>query len=421
MQSKPGQSLFLQTRLRLLAGFLGVLFLILTVFAVAVFTFFEWSLSERFDRQLAAFARAVLSSVDIEEGRLDFRGMPRVSTGGSDTEVQWFDPGGGLLRQMGALANVLPPLIDLPADGSFSSQTGLRIWTQPVHDPITARRIGYLRVARSLASIESNRRQLLSGLLAGIPVTLALSALGGWGLTGLVIKPVESSFARLEQFTADASHELRSPLMAIQSNCAVALKYPEGIRPGDRQKFLLIEDATRQLITLVQELLMLARAREGGTVQPVALIELVASVVAEYTPQAQERGVKLEYHASEYASPQVVGKPVQLHCLVGNLLENAIKYTPAGGRVDVTLSLNSQAAILEVEDTGIGIAPDDLPHVFERFWQADRSRHYRQGSGLGLAIAHGIASAHGGRVTVESTVDRGSRFCVTLPGRDTRI
>ncbi|MBC8120580.1 MAG: HAMP domain-containing histidine kinase [Gemmatimonadaceae bacterium] len=414
--------MFLQTRLRLLASFLGVLCLILTVFAVAVFTFFEWSLSERFDRQLATFARAVLSSVDIEEGRLDFRGMPRVSPGGlSDTEVQWFDPGGGLLRQMGALADILPPLKDLPTDGTFSSQTGLRIWTQPVHDPVGGGRIGYLRVARSLASIESNRRQLLSGLLAGIPVTLALSALGGWGLTGLVIRPVESSFARLEQFTADASHELRSPLMAIQSNCAVALKYPEGIRPGDRQKFLLVEDATRQLVTLVQELLMLARAREVGTVQAVALTNLVASVVAEYTPQAQERGLKLECHTAEHTNPQVVGKPVQLRCLVGNLLENAIKYTPAGGRVDVTLSLKGQSVILEVEDTGIGIAPDDLPHVFERFWQADHSRHYRQGSGLGLAIAYGIASAHGGRVTVESVLDRGSRFRVSLPGRDTEI
>ncbi|UFP96750.1 sensor histidine kinase [Gloeobacter morelensis] len=412
-------SLFTRTRLQLLAGFLGVLAAILLLFCAGVGGFFRLALAQRFDQQLAAFAHAALSTIDIEEGEFDFRSAPQVSSQPlpTDTEVQWFDPEGRLLREVGALPGIASQLAERPTTGRFENLPGpLRAWVEPVRAP-GGTLAGYLRVTRSFEAMEGSFGQLLWGLAAGIPAVLLVSAAGGWWLTGLVIRPVEDTLRRLEQFAADASHELRNPLMAIQSNCAVALKYPEQMRPGDRQKFLRIEDATRQLLTLVQELLMLARTGEGiAAPEPVDLAHLAQELVAEYRPRACECDLQLNLAIEPSPSSwQVSGKAVQLRCLCVNLIENAVKFTPEGGRIDVRLCRTSREVLVQVSDTGVGIAPTDLPHVFDRFWRADRSRHRQGGSGLGLAIARGIAEAHGGTLEARSIPEHGSTFTVRLP------
>lgn len=404
--------------MRFLAAFLGVLAAVLLVFAFSIGFYFKYALIEKFDRQLVAFARAALISIDIEEGQFDFRGGLTVPTPSLpvDTEVQWFDPEGRLLRQVGTLTTISAVL----HRGGFGSDGEKRIWTEPVSDARTGKQVGYLQVTRSLESVESTLQQLWLGLLAGIPVALALSAVGGWWFTGLVIRPIADNFRRLEQFTADASHELRNPLMAIQSNCAVALKYADGQRPGDRQKFLLIEDATRQLHDFTQDLLMLARAGEDTAPrQAVNFAQLSAEVVAGYAHQADQRSLTLDYKGPPSADGSewlVAGKPAQLRCLLSNLLDNALKFTPAGGQVTVTLERQKKMVVLTVADTGIGITATELPHIFDRFWQADRARHHQGGSGLGLAIARSIAHDHRGSLEVASEPGRGSRFKVVLPG-----
>lgn len=414
MHKRP---LFTRTRLQLLVGFLGVLTVVLVVFSTGAGLFFKLSLNDRYDRQLTAFAHAALSSIDIEGGRFDFRSGPLPSGQplSSDTAVQWFDPVGRLLRATGRLPGLGERLDRKPGRGGFQDGPGLRSWVEPVYAP-GGRRVGFLRVIRSLDAIEAPFQQLLWGLATAIPAALALSALGGWWLTGLVIQPVEDTFERLEQFTADAGHELRNPLMAIQTNCAVALKYAEAMRPGDRQKFLLIEDASRQLIDLVQELLKLARAHERPVdPQSVDMAALTRTLIEEYRPQSEDLGLALGIDCPQSHACLVVGKPVQLRCLLANLIENALKFTPGGGEISVVLAPAGAAVCIQVRDSGPGIAPEDLPHVFDRFWQADRARSRRQGTGLGLAIARSIVEAHGGTLAVTSTPDQGSTFEVRLP------
>lgn len=413
------QPLFQLTRRRLQAGFLGVLAGVLVVFAAGISLFFEHALRERFDRQLVDFAHTAVASVDIEGGRFDFRSTPRPSdTAAADTLVQWFDWRGSPLRTLGAAGP--GELTDGPPEaGRFQNWAGgWRSWCEAVYEPRSGNLVGYLRVVRPLGAIEENRRQLLWVLAAAIPAALLLSAAGGWWLTDLVIQPVEDTFRRLEQFTGDAGHELRSPLTAIMTNSAVALKYPEGMRPGDKQKFLLIEDASRQLLNLVQELLMLARSSNSGgqDARPVALAELTRASMAEFTPRAASQGLTLDYReAADGSNLWVRGKAEQLRCVLVNLLENAFKFTPPGGTITVSLARQEKRAWLTVADTGIGIAPADLPYIFDRFWQADRARRNRDGSGLGLAIARSIVEAHGGTISVESAPDRGSHFAVRLP------
>jgi two-component system, OmpR family, manganese sensing sensor histidine kinase len=403
--------LFRRTRLRLLASFLGILAVVLCIFALGVERFFVHNLYQRFDAQLLSYARTALASVDIENGQFDLHDHPVPI---AETQLQWFDATGQLLHQSAPFTTNLGIL---PQVGRFEALgKNLRAWVEPVQDPPTQQLVGYVRVIRSLEGVEIEHLSLVWGLLGGIPSALFVSAWGGWWLTGLLIRPLEESYARLEQFTGDASHELRNPLMAIATNCAVALKYPEGMRPGDQKKFLLIEDAVRQLLALVQELLMLARADQKPTgISSVELESLVAEVVTGFTATADRQNIRLHYEPSGSADWRVLGKEVQLRALVTNLVDNALKFTPAGGDVWVKLSQQGSSTHLTVEDTGSGIAEQDLPHVFERFWQAEPSRHRRGGTGLGLAIARGIAESHGGILRAESQLARGSRFVLQLP------
>jgi signal transduction histidine kinase len=168
---------------------------------------------------------------------------------------------------------------------------------------------------------------------------------------------------------------------------------------------------------LVEDLLTLARADSGQAElarEFIYLDALVDDVAAGMHRLAVGRGVSIETRLGRDVA--IVGDPAQLRQLLLNLLGNAVKYTPAGGRVRVTLAGNAGWACLEVADTGIGIASEDLPHVFDRFYRADKARTRAEGgTGLGLAIARWCAEAHGGRIAVQSHLGQGSVFTVTLP------
>lgn len=329
--------------------------------------------------------------------------------------------------------------------------------------------VGLLQVARSLQEMENTLASLQLLLLAGIGASVLLSVLVGWALARAALAPIEQvtqaakeigdrrdfsrrvvypgptdevgrlaatfnvmlgrlqatyaelqgAYGRIEEtlaaqrrFVADASHELRTPLTTIRGNAAL-LRQVE-MSPIDQEASLVqILDEAERMSRLVQELLTLARADAGQDLasEPVELGPLVREVYRQATVMASGSG-GADVRLAEVAEVTVLGDRDHLKQLLLILVENSLKFTPAG-EVRIGVSVEAGEARLVVSDTGVGIAPDDLPHIFERFYRADQARG-SSGTGLGLAIARWITEQHRGKIEVASEPGRGSAFLVRL-------
>ncbi len=316
-----------------------------------------------------------------------------------------------------------------------------------------------LVVAQPTDAIDSALAALRNTLLLAVPLTLILSAGGGLFLIRRALRPVdrmiatahaieetdlarrvpvqsrdelgrlgrtlnsmfdrlEQAFERQRQFTDDASHELRTPLSVIEAEVTLALRR-ERSQEEYRDVLATISEETNSMHRLVDQLLMLARGevvdRATLAKEPVDLEAVVHEVVAALGPLAQEQNITL---STETSSLQIEADPVRIRRLVVNLVGNAIRYTEPGGSVVLSIADAGGDVVLRVEDTGIGIAPEHLQAVFDRFVRLDSSRHRgneEKGSGLGLAICEQIVELHGGSIDVASTPGQGSTFTVRLP------
>ena len=228
---------------------------------------------------------------------------------------------------------------------------------------------------------------------------------------------IETAFARVTQFTADASHELRTPIALMRTEAEVALRRT---RDADayREALQHILKETERTGTLIEDLLALARTESGSApleLQPVEVNELLRESVAEWqrVPAAKDHQISLHILQTEKA--WVLADESALRRVVAILLDNAVKYTPAPGQIDVFLERHGQRAVVSVSDSGIGIPADEQQKIFERFYRVDKARSRALGgAGLGLAIARWLVERHGGSITVESAGDKGSRFSVEL-------
>lgn len=271
------------------------------------------------------------------------------------------------------------------------------------------------RITSEVAAITDGRslhRRLAGEDRAGAEISALVETLNA------MIARLEGSFMGLRRFTADASHELKTPLAVLRADVERAMS--ETTAPADR--LVALEEAlheTTRMADLVESLLTLARADEGRFDihrEPVNLNALAQDVYETALILGEAAGVAVTFPFTDDVVIQ--GDRTRLRQLFLNLVTNAIKYTPPGGRVDIGLGRHATTATFAVRDTGIGIAAADVPHVFERFWRADRVRSRlseRGGFGLGLSIAQWIAQAHGGTLTVTSRLNRGSLFTVTFP------
>jgi heavy metal sensor kinase len=327
------------------------------------------------------------------------------------------------------------------------SMPGLPLSTQP----------GTLIIARSTKQIDRALHGLVRTLAIAVPLALALAAGGGIFLARRALKPVdkiaqtaqkigesdlsqrinmntkdelgrlaatlnemigrlEKAFQRQKQFTSDASHELRTPLAVIEAESTLALRKER--RPSDYQQSLeTVSREARQMSSLINQLLTLARAdaqKEQWNFAEVDLGKLISNLSTDVEVLCQEKG--LSFQLGETQDLVVKGDKARLRELFMNLLDNAIRYTPAPGTVAISLRREEQMAVVAITDTGIGIPAEDIPLIFERFYRVDKSRSRSEGgSGLGLAICRHIAEAHGGKIEVESRVGGGSTFSVWLP------
>jgi OmpR-family two-component system manganese-sensing sensor histidine kinase len=210
---------------------------------------------------------------------------------------------------------------------------------------------------------------------------------------------------------------LRAPLTALAGTASVAVREAPELSPRTRLRLDDIATFAQQMRRLIDDLLILARADQSMEHELflVDIDEVMANLTTRFAQRAAEQNVRLEYSGPSHL--EVYGNPDQLERIVANLVENAIRYTPAGGAVDVTWTADQRRMLITVRDTGVGIDPQFIERVFDRFWRADGSRRAESGSGLGLAIARALARRHGGDLSLTSELYGGSTFTVSLPRR----
>ena len=229
-----------------------------------------------------------------------------------------------------------------------------------------------------------------------------------------VLQRLDTAIQRIRQFTADASHELRTPVALIRATAELALR-SEREPEYYRASLSTIESEATRMTDLTESLLVLARTDSNSVEMPLGPVDLnriITEVAALSRPAAETRGLTL--NAMPVGGPAtVLANEAGIRRLLFILLDNAFKHTPSGGTVTLSTKLAEGKVTISVCDSGEGISSEDLPHIFERFYRADRSRS-SNGAGLGLSIAQMIADLHGSKIEVESTVGSGSCFCLSL-------
>ena len=286
---------------------------------------------------------------------------------------------------------------------------------------------GYLQVSRSLQDFDNYLRIVALILLLGLPLAIALIGVSAWILTGLAMKPVAKSYHQIQQFTADAAHELRTPLAAIIATIESTLMMSTLTEKEARNTLEIVGRQNQRLSTLVADLLMLSRLDWGLSTTSTAslkkeiicLNDLINDLVEEVAYLAVSSDVSLTPEIRVDYSLKIMGKTEQIYRLLFNLVVNGIQYTPAGGQVKIILEQHHKFAVIQVKDTGIGIDNKELPYIFERFYRIDKARsRERGGSGLGLSIVKALVLAHHGTIQVRSTIGQGSLFIIHLPITD---
>jgi heavy metal sensor kinase len=327
--------------------------------------------------------------------------------------------------QVGGLEYTVVLMAPLAAADAELAQVRAVLLTAGPAALLLAAALAYALACKALAPVEALRRS--ADAVTAERLDRRLSAanpddeLGRLTHTiNAMIARLERSFAEVRRFTADASHELRTPLTVLRSEVEVALG--KDLTAAEHRRLLggLLEELGR-MSRLTDQLLTLSR-RDAGVehfaTAPLDLCALVAGVAEALGPLAESRRVRLEWDA---AGPAVVaGDGALLRLVFINLVDNALKYTPEGGEVRVRVEERDGASVVTVGDTGIGIPPEHLPHVFDRFYRVDKARSRAEGgTGLGLSIAQSIVKAHGGTITIHSPAGRGTVCTVTLPRAST--
>jgi signal transduction histidine kinase len=326
--------------------------------------------------------------------------------------LQWFNVDGRMVSQIGSISLSAP--FTTKEDFQEQDHPHALLMTVPVVE--RQKLMGYLRAAISLEDFDRYRKHLLFAMFFGVTLFLVFSTVGVIWLVRQSLRRLQETIDKLKQFTADASHELRSPLMAVKTNVAVALRHDEGMREKDREKFETINNATNQMIRTTTDLLRLSEIE--GAAEPertkLDLTALLASIANELGGTAQAKTIHMETLLEDEIS--IIAREDDARSVFGNVVQNAVQYTEPGGKISILANKHNKRATVKVVDSGIGIKSEELPKIFDRFWRSDKARsHHSGGNGLGLAIVMAIANQNGWHIAVTSQPQEGTTFVITVP------
>ncbi|QHT58757.1 HAMP domain-containing histidine kinase [Paenibacillus lycopersici] len=291
--------------------------------------------------------------------------------------------------------------------------------------------LGYLYMGKDTTDDTRVLGQMRAILLALCGGMLLVAVLLGYLFAGRAMIPIANAYRKLRDFTMDASHELRAPLTVLNASVEIVQEQEERLSPFHQEALRCAKEEIRRMKTLVDHLLTLARS-DAGVIEllpeRIDVARIVRETAATMRTAAVMQGITLRVREAESSAEAAAAQTVGEVCLTADrerikqllviLLDNAIKYNVPGGMIDLFIQPGMDRVTIIVRDSGIGIAAEDLPNIFDRFYRADKSRdRSREGAGLGLSIALWIVNAHGGSLTAGSEIGVGSTFTVQLPVR----
>jgi heavy metal sensor kinase len=454
-------------RFRLTVWYAGVLAGILVLFSVAVYAGLNHFLRRNLHESVVKDAQEVGSIVlenanERDEGAIGHEVGEHFSPESNDRAIRILGQDGSQIYVSGP-AQVFPAwsgpsLSDQASDMTYRPAGGQEVLIRTQAVQAESGKKYFIQVAASLAPTNQTLRNLLGVLALALLLATAIAVTGGFFLirsslkaldnmavraqkitsrslhermpisnTGdelqqlsislnRMIERLEEAFHHISRFSADASHELRTPLTIMRGELEAAVQNSK-IDPEAREALGTVLEETVRLSKIVDQLLAMSRLDAGEAFLEMSRFdfsELVRTTVEYMRLLADEKKLALKVEAAEPV--HVEGDPSRLQQVVVNLLDNAIKYTPEGGAVSVSVRAETDKAVLSVTDTGIGISEEGQAHIFERFYRTDKARSRQMGgTGLGLSIVKSIGAAHGGRVSVQSAEGRGSTFRFEIP------
>ncbi|MEO1619393.1 MAG: two-component system sensor histidine kinase RppB [Cyanobacteria bacterium J06632_3] len=276
---------------------------------------------------------------------------------------------------------------------------------------------GHLQVGRTLSAFDAEIQRLRRIAIVSFPLAVGVIALASWGLSGIAMRPIYQAYQQQQQFTANAAHELRSPLASLLATVEAALRLPPEKKEQEPTLLKTVERQGRRLSQLVTDLLLLTSLEQNTTAtssKSCCLTDIVADLAEEFAELAAAKDI---HFSSQVPDTEIyaMGHESQLYRLVSNLVANAIQYTHPGGSVILSLQVCDHDAEIVVKDTGIGIPVNEQERIFERFYRVDSDRSRKTGgTGLGLAIAQAIVQRHKGQISLNSEIGKGSTFTLYL-------
>jgi signal transduction histidine kinase len=402
-------------RWRIALSFMGLSSLVYLTLTALGIIYFADRMTDNLDNQLKVMSSEVGHAIVAEDGKPKFKDWERrVQTDikHSLVTILLYDLAGRLLDRYGMKGVERLSLTQSEIqEGGFSER--VRVSPITVNDHI----VGYLELEIGTAARDSAILQLVAMTALVAPLVLLGLGISSFLIARRASQPLEDNLNMLRRFSSDASHELKTPLSAIRMRTELLESKLKNL-DLPLKDIVVIKEAAEHMSKTVESLLLLARLSEVETyeaVAPVSLTELLEVLFEEFQNAFVEKGLYLKKEVAQEIS--VPGRANSLERLLRNLIENALKYTERGG-VTLSLSADSYFAKVTVNDTGIGIGEESLPHIFERFYRVDQARSRKSGGvGLGLAIVKAVAESHRGTVDAQSSPESGSTFTVLLPLR----
>ena len=443
----------LTIRSKITIWYASLLLVLLVIFNVFIYMTISRILFQNTEDLLKADAHQVFLIIQSEGFNINFDIPYKIIA--TNTYFVIFDVKGNT----GIKSEILPEIVNLPiGQQQFRNvainKIGWIIYDTPVIN--NGEVVGWIRVSRSLQSLSNTLFNLRMIMFISIPLYGLLASAGGLFLAKRALHPIgyitktakeiskgdltqrlklnktedevgrlaetfdemldklENSIKKERQFASDASHELRTPIAIITAQTEEALAGRHGVKEY-REAIETIRDESKKMSHIISQLLMIYRSDEGGykfNFEILNLNVIIEDIVNEFQEVANEKDLVISFKSADEI--KIRADQTLLTRLFINIIDNAVKYTQKGGKIIVSLSKTSNYSIITIEDNGIGISENDIPFIFDRLYQVDKSREDR-GNGLGLAIAKWIAELHKGEISAESKPEVGSKFIIKLP------